>query len=133
MIALLLGLAVIGQAHSDLDLLTPDFQINVYVGWLASWPWAGWCSVDMLDMPKGEINGSPASPKMTFVCVPTVSVPLPESASEPIDIPAERSCQTMLLSYCEFEWTCSNWPDRIQIGPDGHGKYFCHLPQTGGK
>ena len=36
------------------------------------------------------------------------------------------------VEYCAIEHGCTDL-DRILIGPDGHGKYWCHLPQIGGK
>ena len=56
----------------------------------------------------------------------------------PVDVPARDGSTPIPCSKpdangaiaCDFT-PCD--PERILIGPDGHGKYWCHLPQTGGR
>lgn len=56
---------------------------------------------------------------------------LPPKSPCPILCPKPQGCNESdmkaILAACSIA-TCPD-PDRILIGPDGHGKYWCHLPQ----
>lgn len=77
--------------------------------------------------------------------------PVPTMTSTTVDVPAKQSheitmdrlnlCADLFHHYSSTDGNTTEYelcihkpecedPDRILIGHDGHGQYFCHLPQV---